>query len=94
MFYEQTLTSFPQLARRLRSLDQDAGIRVAGRAGGRRVLAFVTRFGPRYTMMTYSVKSGTGAPDRRLETLEFNSPEKVGAALRKLTSGRLRAWLY
>lgn len=94
MFYEQPLTSFRDLARRLRSLDQDAGIRVVGRSGGKRVLVFVTRFGLKYTMMTYSVASGTGAPGRRLDTSEFDSPERVGAALRKLVPGRLQAWVY
>lgn len=93
MFFEQPLTSFAQLARMVRSLDQDAGIRVVGKYGGKGVLVFVTRFGEKYTMMTYT-KSGTGRPGRRLSTAEFDAPEDVGAALRELGGGRLRAWLY
>ena len=94
MLYEQALKSFPELARRLRSLDQDAGIRLVGRSGGRKVLVFVTRFGPKYTMMSYTVRSGTEAPGRRLDTHEFDSPEGDEAALRTLVRGRLQAWLY
>lgn len=94
MFYEKALKSFPELAGKIRTLDQDAGIRLVGRSGGKKVLVFVTRFGPKYTVMTYSVKPGTGAPGKRLNTLEFGSPEGVGAALRTLVRGRLRAWMY
>jgi hypothetical protein len=94
VFYEKPLTSFSELVRRLKSLDQDAGIRLVGRRRGRKVLVFVTRFGPKYTVMTYSVNSGTGGPGRRLNTSEFDSPETAGVALRNLISGRLHAWLY
>ena len=94
MLYEQALKSFPELVSRLRSLDQDAGVRLVGRSGGREVLVFVTRFGSKYTMMTYSTKPGEGTPARRLGTREFDSPEGVGGALRKLVPGRVRAWLY
>ncbi len=93
LFYEQQLISFPELYRRLQSLDQDAGIRVIGRTGGKKVLVFVTRFGPKYTMMTYVMKS-TKKPGVRLASQEFGSPKEVGIALRKLASGRLQAWLY
>ncbi|MDG7006915.1 MAG: hypothetical protein JRN06_01575 [Nitrososphaerota archaeon] len=94
MLYEQPLKSFSELVERLRSLDQDAGIRLVGRSGGKRVLVFVTRFGPKYTMMTYTVRPRTGTPLKKLDTREFDSPEGVGAALRTLVRGRLQAWLY
>ena len=94
MLYEQRLKSFPELVRRLRSLDQDAGIRLVGRSGGRTVLVFVTRFGSKYTMMSYTVRPRTGTPVRMLDAREFDSPERVGAVLRTLVRGRLQAWLY
>ncbi|HUH82309.1 MAG TPA: hypothetical protein VLX33_00350 [Nitrososphaerales archaeon] len=94
MLYEEELKSFPELLERLRSLDQDAGIRVVGEAGGKRVLVFVTRFGARYTVMTYRAMSKTGTPGTRLATREFGSAEEVGASLQKVVRGRLRAWLY
>lgn len=94
MLYEQRLSSFPELARRLRTLDQDAGIRAMGRSGGKKVIVFVTRFGQKYTMMTYGTRSGRITPGRRLNAIEFDSPEEVGTALQKFVSGRLQAWLY
>jgi hypothetical protein len=93
LFYEEKVTSFPDLARRLRSLDQDAGVRVIGGSGKQKVMMFVTRFGPKYTMMTYAVGRG-GAPGRRLQTLEFDTPEGVEGELRNLVNGRLQAWIY
>jgi hypothetical protein len=94
LLYERPLTSFSELARMLKSLDQDAGIRVGGKRGDRKVFVFVTRFGPKYTIMTYSVNSGTGGPGKRLDTSEFESSEEASAALRNLVPGRLHAWLY
>ena len=93
MFYEDKVGSFSGLAKRLRSIDQDAGVRVLGRSGRRKVLVFVTRFESRYMVMTYAVKSG-GAPGRRLQAVELDAEEKVIGALRKLTKGRLQAWIY
>ena len=94
MLYEEKLNSFPELLERLRSLDQDAGIRVVGVSSGKRVLVFVTRFGGRYTAMTYGATSKKGTPGRRLGTREFASAHEVTVALQKVVRGRLRAWLY
>jgi hypothetical protein len=77
-----------------RVLDEDSGIRLSGTLRGQRCLVFVTRFGPRYTMMAYSVKKGSGTPDRRLETTELNSPAALAAALRKVVGRRVRAYIY
>lgn len=94
MFYEQEVRSFPALSRRLRALDQDSGVRVLGGAGRRRYFLFVTRFGSRYTLMTYSVKGRSGTPGKKLETLEFGSLQGLEGALKKRVRGRLRAWIY
>lgn len=93
MFYEDRVASFPDLERKLRTLDQDAGVRLIGGSGKRKTLAFVTRFGKTYTVMVYSVTGG-GAPGKRLQASEFEDPVDVGRALRKLVRGRLRAWVY
>lgn len=93
MLYEEKVTSFADLDKRLRLLDQDAGIRLIGRSGKKEVIAFVTRFGPTYTMMTYRFKRG-GSPAERLQTLEFDDHRRVEKELRKLAGGRLQAWTY
>lgn len=93
MYYEDKVTSFPDLARRLRSLDQDAGVRVIGGSGKQKILLFVTRFGPKYTMMTYTLRR-SGTPGRRLQSLELEGFEGVEEELRKLVKGQLKAWVY
>jgi hypothetical protein len=93
LFYEERIRSLPALRRCLRTIDQDAGLRLLGRTEAGRVLVFVTRFGRTYTMMSYSVTKG-GAPAKRLETAEFQSPGEVERALKKVVKGRVRAWVY
>lgn len=93
MFYEEKITSFASLRRRLRVLDQDAGARLMAGSGKRKFMMFVTRFGSKYTVMTYTLRSD-GTPGRRLRILEFDSLEGLEEALRKLAPNRLRAWIY
>lgn len=93
MFYEEKVSSFSGLAKRLRSIDQDAGVRVLGRSGRRKVVVFVTRFESRYMVMTYAMKRG-GAPGRRLQAVELDGVKTVIGMLRKLAKGRLQAWIY
>ncbi|HME19694.1 MAG TPA: hypothetical protein VKF15_08175 [Nitrososphaerales archaeon] len=93
MYYEDKVTSFPDLARRLRSLDQDAGLRVIGGSGKQKILMFVTRFGPKYTIMTYTLRR-KGTPGRRLQTLELENFEGVEEEVRKAVKGQLQAWVY
>lgn len=94
VFYEQEVNSFPALSRRLRVLDQDSGVRVLGGGGKERYFVFVTRFGNKYTVMTYSMRGASNTPGRKLETLEFGSVEELEGALKRLVRGRLRAWVY
>ncbi len=93
MFYEEKIGSFLGLAKRLRSIDQDSGVRMLGWSGRRKVLVFVTKFENEYVLMVYATKSG-GAPGTRLQALELDEVEKVIGVLRKLTKGRLQAWIY
>lgn len=93
MFYEEKVSSFQDLSRRLRSLDQDAGVRLVARSGNSKVLVFVTRFASKYTLMTYSI-GREGMPGKRLDTLELGSPELVESVLKRLVRGELRAWVY
>ena len=93
MFYEKEVSSFGALANGLRTLDEDSGVRIVGARGSRRFMVFVTRFGPKYTMMTYSMKND-GTPARRLETFETSSIKELEEHLRKITAGGVRAWVY
>ena len=94
MPYERGVSSFSGLMKEARVLDEDSGIRLTGILGGQKCLVFVTRFGHRYTMMTYSVKAGTGTPDRRLETIELDGPGALARALRTVVGARVRAYIY
>jgi len=93
MFYEEKVTSFAELAKRLRILDQDAGIRLLGRLGSKGVLVFVTKFGPKYTLMTYATKKD-GTPGKRLQTLELEGIKEAERSLKGYIRGRLHAWVY
>ncbi|MDG6987972.1 MAG: hypothetical protein JRN21_01455 [Nitrososphaerota archaeon] len=93
MFYEDRVTSVAGLKKRLTVLDQDSGVRLVGRYGGKRALVFVTRFGLRYTIMTYSVGIG-GFPGRKLGTMEVNGVEAAEGALKELLRRPLQAWIY
>jgi len=93
LYYEDRVASFSELERRLRVLDQDAGVRLIGESGRGKVLAFVTRSGAKYTLMLYSL-SRTGAPAKRLQALELDGFDGLEEELRKLVKGRLRAWVY
>lgn len=94
MFYEREVKSYPDLVEKLRVLDQDSGVRLVGRSGRRRFLVFVTRFGRRYTMMTYAMRRRSGTPGKRLGAVEFGSVEELERELVKLVRGQLRAWVY
>ena len=93
-FYEKKVTSFDDLAKAVRVLDEDSGIRLIGERKGREYLLFVTRFGESFTMMTYSMLRKTGAPWRRLSVVEFNGAGAVVAALRRAAPDRIRAYVY
>ncbi|MDE1857749.1 MAG: hypothetical protein KGI26_01605 [Thaumarchaeota archaeon] len=92
MFYEERVTSQAELKRRVRALDQDAGVRLIAGSGRHRYLMFVTRFGRKYTVMTYSM-GRSGAPGKRLQTTEYDD---LGVVERILTAldRPLRAWVY
>jgi hypothetical protein len=93
LFYEDRVASFADLAKRLRGLDQDSGVRLVGGSGSSRFLVFVTRFGPKYTVMTYTM-GRNGTPGNRLETLDFEGLKDLEGALRALVKDPLRAWVY
>ena len=94
MFYEEEVTSFDDLVKVIKVLDEDSGIRLIGGVSGRKCLLFVTRFGDRYTVMTYAMKSETGAPGKRLGVVEFDGVDAVAEALRRAAQGRIRAYVY
>ena len=94
MFYEKEVTSFDALLKAVRVLDEDSGIRLICERHGRKCLVFVTRFGERYTMMTYAVTAKGGAPGRRLGVQEFIGANAAAEALRRAAPGRVRAYVY
>lgn len=94
MFYEKKVASFDDLVKAVRVLDEDSGLRLIGEESGRRRLVFVTRFGERYTLMTYAMVGKTGRPGRRLGVKEFDSLDAVAEALRGAAPGRIRAYVY
>ena len=94
LFYEKRVTSFDDLVKAIRVLDEDSGVRLIGERDGKKCLVFVTRFGEGFTMMTYSVVKKTGAPGRRLSVVEFDGVDAVAAALRTAAPGRIRAYVY
>ena len=94
MFYEEELTSLDDLVKAVKVLDEDSGIRLIGERGGRKCLVFVTRFGEKYTMMTYAVAGKTGTPGRRLDVAEFDGVDSVAEALRRAAPRRLHAYVY
>jgi len=94
MLFEEEVTSFAELMRRVRVLDQDAGVRLMGGSGARRFLVFVTRFGPKFTLMRYSVRSGTGTPGKRLQTLEVDDVGALERLLKGFAGKRVKAWVY
>ena len=94
MFYEKEVTSLDDLVKAVKVLDEDSGIRLIAERNGRKCLVFVTRFGDRFTMMTYSMVRKTGAPGRRLGVVEFDGFESVSAELRRTAPGRIRAYIY
>ena len=94
LFYEKTVTSFDDLRKAIKVLDEDSGIRLVGKKNGRKCLVFVTRFGESFTTMTYSMMRKTGAPGKRLDVDEFAGADEVATALRKAAPGRIRAYVY
>ena len=92
MLYEERVASLADLKRRLRVLDQDAGVRLVVGTGKKRSFMFVTRFGPKYTALTYSMLK-SGAPGKKLQSAEFADFHGLEKYLGK-PSGPLRAWVY
>lgn len=94
LFYEKKISSFPALSRALRVLDEDSGVRLLGTLAGKKCMVFITRFGEKYTIMTYSTKKGTGAPGERLETIETDSVRVLEEAIRRISPHSVRAFVY
>jgi len=94
MPYEEEFRSFAELMKRVRVLDQDAGVRLIGGSGSSRFLVFVTRFGPRYTVMSYSMRGRSGTPGKRLQALQVDGVGDLERLLKGYAAGRIRAWIY
>jgi hypothetical protein len=94
LFYEKEVRSLDALVRAVRVLDEDSGIRLVGERKGKECLVFVTRFGPKYTVMTYGMKGKTGAPGRRLDAVEVDGADAAARVIRSAAPRRIRAYVY
>ena len=98
MFYEKSVSSFPQLIKEVDLLDLDSGIRTFGEyRGKKRQFVFVTR-SPHdtYILMVYGKKElpGGPVPDKRVFVKEFKRKEELGEFMRTLLSKPVRAFVY
>jgi hypothetical protein len=74
LVYEKRLNTLSELAKELRTLDFDGGVRVQGRYGGEPCFIFITRPSGSFIVALYSGKkgaSGMEVPDRRLMLKEY-----------------------
>ena len=95
MFYERRIGSLAAVIKEAKTMDADAGIRMSGKYAGRRCYAFVSRFGPRYTVMVYEKQRGRRSGlGRRLASEEVEGTAGLKAALRKVASGKVEAFAY
>jgi hypothetical protein len=94
LFYERRLRSLAAVVGEAETMDADAGIRMSGTYGGARCYAFVSRFGPRYTVMVYEKNGATGAVGKRLASEEHEGLEGLRAFLRKIVPSKLEAFAY
>ena len=95
MFFERRIGSLTAVAKEARTMDADAGIRISVVYEGRRCYAFLTRFGPRYTVMVYEKKAGrNGGLGKRLVSQELGRPEELVKFLRKVVPAKVEAFAY
>ena len=95
MFYERRIGSLAAVVKEAKTMDADAGIRLSGKYQGRICYAFLSRFGPKYTVMVYERKPGReGGVGKRLASLELDSLEELKDFLRRIASGSVEAFAY
>ena len=94
LFYEREVKSLDAVIEAVRVLDEDSGIRLIGERNGKECLVFVTRFGRKYTVMTYGMSGRTGAPGRRLDAVEVEGADAVARVIRNSAPRRIRAYVY
>jgi hypothetical protein len=95
LFYERRIGSLAAVVKEAETMDADAGIRMSGRYAGRRCYAFVSKFGPRYTVMVYAKKGGSkDGLGRMLASEELEGTEGLKAFLRKIVSRKVEAFAY
>ena len=95
MLYERRIGSLAGVVKEAETMDADAGIRMSGVYAGLRCYAFVSRFGPRYTVMVYEKKSGhQGGLGKMLASQELDGPEALKTFLRNVVSGKVEAFAY
>jgi hypothetical protein len=95
LLYERRIDTFEALILEAASMDADAGLRIVGKYNGLNCYAFVTRFGDRYTVMIYRRNSGrSGGVGAKLDAKELEGIDKLKPVLKKVVTGRVRAFAY
>lgn len=95
MFYEKHVATLKALMREAGTMDPDAGIRLAGRYGGRNCYCFVTKFGGAFTAMIYAKGRGAkGPPGELLDSLELRGSAQLGRLLREVAGSKVDAYVY
>ncbi len=95
MIYEKHVGTLAGLRRELEVLDGDAGVRVEGKYGGKRCVAFVTRFEKTYTAIVFSAKGASRRnPGKRLASDEFADLDSVMLFLTPMARPRIDAYVY
>jgi hypothetical protein len=95
LFYERRIGSLAAVVKEAETMDADAGIRMSGRFAGRRCYVFVSKMGPRYTVMVYERKSGRrGGLGKRLASEEVESTERLRVFLRNIISRKVEAFVF
>ena len=94
MFYERRIGSIGSILEEAKTMDADAGIRILGKYRGRSCYAFVTRFGPRYTMVVYERIGRRGRMGRRIAAEEAEGIEALRPLLKGVAGARVVAFAY
>lgn len=96
MVYEKRLRSFKDLAKEIRSLELDGGIRIQGKYDGKRSLIFVTKPAGKYAVAVYTTKptKSTEAMGKRTLIREFDDSSQVERFLTPLIKRSVEAYSY
>ena len=96
VLYEKKIASFAELIRELDIIDLDAGIRIVGRAKGKKCFVFVTRSPTGFTSILCSIKrvGKDSIPDKRVLAKDFRTIQELETFLAGVVTKPLVASEY